>query len=123
MATTIVELNLDHLDKGEFLNDMRKELEIVIRSFASHCRVYEASGTKAKLKVEIELEENESGVCVITTGFKKELPGKPKRKSNAMFDINDLDESTLFCQSSGADGGDPNQSEMFDPNDESNNES
>jgi hypothetical protein len=118
MATRFDPVELETIDQGKFLEDLRAGFERVCRALVADIRKHTKGSpellkkytTKAGLRVAIDLAfANE--VCNIKTDISEILPKEPPRKTTALLGEDGEAEGglSLFCQAGGTREGNPRQ--------------
>lgn len=113
MADPFVELSLDQIEEGVFLEEANMELMRMQGALLKHIRKYgedKTEGTTGELTMKVNLKLVAGGGFAITTKVTAKTPGRPDGTSLAIpGESQTTGEEVLFTRPSGSTSGNPRQ--------------
>lgn len=113
MADPFVELSLDQIEEGVFLDEANLELMRMQAALLKYIRKYgedKAAGASGELTMKVNLKAVAGGGFAITTKVTTKTPGRPDGTSLAIpGESQTTGEEVLFTRPSGSTTGNPRQ--------------
>ena len=119
-GSTMVPLNLQLIEEGQFLRDADYELRRLASAMAAHVDQHGDAAKKAKGKltmtVEFSVDRVKGGVFAVESSISLKLPGRPNDVTAAVATTDRVTgELTLCVRDSGSTPGDPTQCHLSYP--------
>ena len=106
-------LELEDIEEGDFLQDLRHEFKDLQRRLIAFARQYPEKAEKVPATLTVKLKamcENADGKAYsLKVGFKTDMPKRPETVSAAFAAEDDDGDEVLFVQASGSSTGNPRQ--------------